>query len=50
MNFEEYLRAVYEEDDLIPEEVLDVIEWEKSNDIRPFYTREEILKNPDREG
>ena len=45
MNFEEYLRVAYEEDDLIPEEVLDVIEGRKSNDIRTFHTMEELLED-----
>ena len=45
MNFEEYLRVVYEEDDLIPEEVLDVIEGDKTRDGKIFHTMEELLKD-----
>ncbi len=43
-SFEQYLKDLYEEDDLIPEEVLDVIEGEKSNDRRIFHTREDLLE------
>ena len=32
MNFEKYLRALHEEDDLIPEEMLDIIEGERTMD------------------
>ncbi len=44
MNFEQYLKALHE-DDVIPEEVLDVIEGEKSDDIRTFHTREDLLED-----
>ncbi len=43
-SFEQYLKDLYEEDDLIPEEVLDVIEADKSNDWKTFHTREELME------
>ncbi len=43
--FEQYLKALHEEDELIPEEVLDIIEARKSTDWKTFSTAEELLKD-----
>ncbi len=45
MNFEEYLRFLHEVDDVIPEEVLDVIEGEKTRDGKIFHTMEDLLED-----
>jgi len=44
MNFAQYLKALHEEDDLIPEEVLDIIEARNSNDWKTFSSVEELLQ------
>ncbi len=44
-SFEQYLKDLYEEDDLIPEEVLDVIEGDKTRDGKIFHTIEELLED-----
>ena len=43
--FEQYLKALHEEDDLIPEEVLDIIEAQKEPRGKTFSTVEELLED-----
>jgi len=45
MNFEQYLKMLHEEDELIPEEVLDVIESRNSAEGKTFSTVEELLED-----
>ena len=45
MSFEEYLRVLHEEDDMSPEEMLDVIKAGSSKDWRVFPSAEELLKD-----
>jgi len=44
MNFKQYLKALHEEDDLIPEEVLDIIESQNSDEGKTFSTAKELLE------
>ena len=43
--FEQYLKALHEEDGLIPEEVLDIIEAQNEPRGRTFSTVEELLED-----
>jgi len=43
--FDQYLKALHEEDDLIPEEVLDIIEARKSTDWKTFSTADEFIED-----
>ncbi len=43
-SFGEHLKSLHE-DDLIPEEALDIIEAQKSNDWKTFSTVEELLQD-----
>ena len=44
-SFEQYLKDLHEEDDLIPEEVLDIIEAQNEPDGKVFSRVEELLKD-----
>lgn len=50
MNFAQYLKALHEEDDLIPEEVLDIIESQNSDDGKTFSTVKELLEELHKDG
>ncbi len=44
MSFERYLKLLHEEDDLTPEEVLDIIAGRNSKAGEVFHTAEELLE------